>query len=193
MFGKTKTNFWLDLTILTTFLITALTGLLLWVILPGGQGRGQTVLLGLTRSEWIDLHNWVGLALLAGVTLHLVLHWKWISCVSRRYFRKLARQARINFSLNTVLFVAFFLANLSGLIIWLVLPSGGFQGGRNPFYNATLLSLTRHQWQDLHLWAGLAMIVILINHLVLHWDWLVCVARRHVHAARCESDECAVA
>ncbi len=193
MLGKTKTNFWLDLTILTTFLLTALTGLLLWLILPGGRGSGETVLLGLTRSEWIDLHNWVGLALLAGVTLHLALHWKWISCVSRRYFRKLARQARINFSLNTVLFVAFFLANLSGLIIWLVLPSGGFQGGRNPFYNATLLSLTRHQWQDLHLWTGLAMIVVLINHLVLHWDWLLCVARRYAQAARCESDECAVA
>ncbi len=193
MLGKTKTNFWLDLTILTSFLLTALTGLLLWLILPGGRGSGETVLLGLTRSEWIDLHNWVGLALLAGVTLHLTLHWKWISCVSRRYFRKLARQARINFSLNTVLFVAFFLANLSGLIIWLVLPSGGFQGGRNPFYNATLLSLTRHQWQDLHLWTGLAMIVVLINHLVLHWDWLLCVARRYAQAARCESDECAVA
>ena len=193
MLGKTKTNFWLDLTILTTFLLTALTGLLLWLILPGGRGSGETVLLGLTRHQWIDLHNWIGLAMLAGVTLHLALHWKWITCVSRRYFKKLARQARINFSLNAILFVAFFLANLSGLIIWLILPSGGFQGGRNPFYNATLLSLTRHQWQDLHLWAGLAMIVILINHLVLHWDWLVCVARRYTQAARCQSDECAVA
>jgi hypothetical protein len=193
MLGKTKTNFWLDLAILTTFLLTALTGLLLWVVLPGGRGSGETVLLGLTRHQWIDLHNWIALAMLAGVTLHLTLHWKWISCVSRRYFKKLARQARINFLLNAVLFVAFFLANLSGLIIWLVLPSGGFQGGRNPFFNATLLSLTRHQWQDLHLWAGLAMIVILINHLVLHWDWLLCVARRYAQAARCESDECAVA
>jgi hypothetical protein len=191
--GKTKTNFWLDLTILTTFLLTALTGLLLWLILPGGRGSGETMLLGMTRHQWIDVHNWTGLAMLAGVTLHLTLHWKWISCVSKRYFKKLARHARINFSLNSVLFVAFFLANLSGLIIWLLLPSGGFQGGRNPFYNATLLSLTRHQWQDLHLWAGLAMIVILINHLVLHWDWLVCVARRYAQAARCQSDECAVA
>ena len=193
MLGKTKTNFWLDLTIFATFLLTALTGLLLWVILPGGQGRSQTVLLGLIRSEWIDLHSWIALTMLAGVSLHLVLHWKWISCVSRRYFKKLARQARINFSLNSLLFVAFLLASLTGLVIWLLLPSGGYQGGRNPFYNATLLSLTRHQWQDLHLWAGLAMIVILINHLVLHWDWLLCVARRHVQTPQCESDECAVA
>jgi hypothetical protein len=193
MLGKTKTNFWLDLTILTTFLLTALTGLLLWVILPGGQGRGESMLLGLTRHQWIDLHSWIALAMLAGVTLHLTLHWKWIACVSHRYFNRLARQARINFSLNAVLFVAFFLANLSGLLLWLILPRGGFQGGRNPFYNATLLSLTRYQWQDLHLWAGLAMIVILINHLVLHWDWLVCVARRYAQAARCRSDECATA
>ena len=193
MFGKTKNNFWLDVTIFTMFLVTALTGLLLWLLLPDGRGSGNTIFLGLTRNAWVDLHNWVGLAMLAGVTLHLVLHWKWISCVSRRYFKKLARQARLNFSLNSLLFIAFFLVNLSGLIVWLVLPSGGYQGGRNPFYNATILTLTRHGWKDLHLWAGLALIVILTIHLVLHWQWVMCVARRYTRAALCQSDECAVA
>jgi cytochrome b len=193
MFGKTKDNFWLDVTIFTLFLATALTGLLLWLVLPDGRGSGNTIFLGLTRNTWIDLHNWVGLAMLAGVTLHLVLHWKWITCVSRRYFKKLARQARINFSLNSLLFVAFFLVNISGLIVWLVLPSGGYQGGRNPFYNATIFTLTRHGWKDLHLWVGLALIVILTIHLVLHWQWVTCVARRYTRAALCQSDECAVA
>ncbi len=193
MFGKTKTNFWFDVTIFILFLITALTGLLLWLILPGGRGSSGTIFLGLTRQSWIDLHNWIGLAMLVGVTLHLLLHWKWISCVSQRYFKKLARQARVNFSLNSLLFVAFFLVNLSGLIAWLVLPSGGYQGGRNPFYGATLLTLTRHDWKDLHLWAGLAMIVILVIHLALHWQWVMCVVRRYTQAAFCRSDECAIA
>ena len=192
MFGKTKNNFWLDVTIFTLFLVTALSGLLLWLVLPDGRGSGETIFLGLTRHTWIDLHNWVGLAMLAGVTLHLLLHWKWISCVSRRYFKKVAYQARVNFSLNSLLFVAFLLVNLSGLIVWLVLPGGGYQGGRNPFYGATLLTLTRHGWKDLHLWAGLVMIVIIIVHLVLHWDWVTCVAHRYTRAASCKSDECAM-
>ena len=125
MFGKTKTNFWFDVTIFILFLITALTGLLLWLILPDGRGSSGTIFLGLTRQSWIDLHNWIGLAMLAGITLHLLLHWQWISCVWQRYFKKLAKQARINFSLNSLLFVAFFLVNLTGLIAWQVLPSGG--------------------------------------------------------------------
>ena len=91
MFGKTKTNFWFDLTIFALFLVTALTGLLLWLVLPGGQGHSNVIWLGLTRHSWLDLHNWFGLAMLAGVTLHLVLHWKWISCVSQRFFKQMAR------------------------------------------------------------------------------------------------------
>ena len=154
--------------------------------------------MGLTRQTWIDIHDWAGLAVLIGAGIHIVLHWKWISCVADRYFKKLARQARINYSLNILLFVTYFLATLSGLVVWLLLPAGGYQGGRNPFYNATLFGLNRHGWNDLHLYIGLAMMVVVAVHLALHLNWLVCVARRYAHAAVCNwghadrSNECAV-
>jgi hypothetical protein len=198
MFGKTRFNFWLDVTILIAFLITAITGLLLWLVLPHGPGSHSFIFLGLTRGTWIDIHDWAGVAILIGAATHIALHWKWISCVADRFFKKLARQARINFSLNSVLFVTFFLASLSGLVVWLLLPSGGYQGGRNPFYNATLLGLTRYGWNDVHLYAGLAMIAVFAVHLALHWNWLTCVARRYAQAAVCnlkpaeQSRECAV-
>lgn len=198
MFGKTRFNFWLDITILIALLITAITGLLLWLVLPHGPGSQSFIFLGLTRGTWIDIHNWVGLAMLIGAATHIALHWRWISCVADRFFKKLARQARINFSLNSVLFVTFFLASLSGLVVWLLLPSGGYRGGRNPFYNATLLGLTRHGWSDVHLYAGLAMIAVFAFHLALHWNWLTCVARRYAQAAVCNwqhasrSDECPI-
>ncbi|RMH36675.1 MAG: DUF4405 domain-containing protein, partial [Gammaproteobacteria bacterium] len=172
MFGKTKFNFWFDVTIFTIFLVTAITGLLVWLVLPHGRGGEDFVFLGVTRHSWISLHTWVGLGLLAGVAAHLILHWQWISCVGGRFFKKLARQARINFSLDSLLFVVFFLVNLSGLVMWLVLPSGGYQGGRNPYYHATLFWLTRHGWKDLHLWSGLIMIAIVVMHLKLHWHWV---------------------
>jgi hypothetical protein len=198
MFGKTRFNFWLDISILMAFLIAAVSGLLLWLALPHGPGTKSFVFVGLTRQTWIDIHDWAGLAVLIGAGIHIALHWKWISCVADRYFKKLARQARINFSLNSLLFVAFFLASLSGLVVWLVLPGGGYQGGRNPFYNATLYGLTRHGWNDLHLYTGLAMMAVFAVHLVLHWNWLACVARRYAQAAVCNwgradrSNECAV-
>ena len=182
MFGKTRFNFWLDLSILVAFLVTAITGLLLWQLIPHGQGSRSFLFLGLTRQTWIDIHDWAGLAVLIGAGIHIALHWKWISCVAERYFKKLARQARINFSLNSVLFIAFFLASLSGLVVWLLLPGGGYQGGRNPYYNATLLGFTRHGWNDLHLYTGLAMIAVFAVHLALHWSWLVVTARRHAQA-----------
>jgi hypothetical protein len=183
VFSKTKYNFWLDATIFITFLITAVTGLLLWLVIPHEQGSQALSLLGLSRRTWVDIHDWVGLAMLIGATIHIVLHWKWITCVAGRFFGKLAQQARLNFSLNGFLFVAFVLANLSGLVAWLVLPSGGYRGGRNPLYNASLLGLTRSGWNDVHLWAGLAMIAVLVVHLALHWRWVACSIRRYAQAA----------
>jgi fucose 4-O-acetylase-like acetyltransferase len=192
MAGKSRFNFWLDATVFSAFYITAITGLLLWLVIPSGRGSGNIVSFGLTRHAWLDVHQWVGLVLLAGMTLHLVLHWKWIVCVSRRYFGRLARQARLNFSLNSLLFAAFLLVNLSGLLTWLVLPSGGYRGGRNPLFNVTWLGLTRHEWNDLHLWAGLAMMIIITIHLALHWRWLSCAARRYAQVGLCRVAECAV-
>jgi hypothetical protein len=99
---------------------------------------------------------------------------------------------------NAFLFIAFFMASLSGLVAWLVLGSGGYRGGRNPLYNASLLSLTRHDWSDLHLWAGLAMMAVLTVHLALHWKWVMCVIRRYGEAALCSfrqqpaSNECSL-
>lgn len=190
MMNRTKTNFWLDAVNFAAFLMAAATGLLLWLIIPGGPGSGETLFLGLTRHTWLEWHHWFGLSLLIGLLIHLALHWQWLGCMAGRFFRQSAAQARLNFSLDALLFVAFFLVSLSGLALWLVVPGGGYRGGRNPFFRAAWLGLTRHDWSDLHLWAGLAMLVILTVHLALHRRWLVCVARRYTEAALCQSKEC---
>lgn len=188
--NRTKTNFWLDAIILAAFLATAVTGLLLWLIVPGGPGNGETLFLGLTRHTWLEWHNWTGLSMLLGVVIHLILHWHWLGCVAQRFFKQAAKQVWLNFSLDTLLFMAFFLTSLSGLVLWLALSGGGYRGGRNPFFRAGLFGLTHHDWSDLHLWGGLALIIILTVHLALHWKWLVCVARRYTETALCRSKEC---
>jgi hypothetical protein len=193
MLGKNKFNFWLDITIFIVFIVTAITGLMLWLLIPSGQGSGWLTFWGLTRRQWVDVHNWVGLVMLLGVIIHLALHWRWINCILDRFWGKLARPARINFSLNIILFSAFLVTGVSGLVLWLILPGGGYQGGRNPFYYATLYGLTRHQWNDIHLWVSLAMMTIIAIHWVLHWRWIVCTTRRYAQAALCRPDECAPA
>ncbi|MEW5958540.1 MAG: DUF4405 domain-containing protein [Chloroflexota bacterium] len=151
MAGKNKFNFWLDVTIFTAFLLTALTGLLLWLVIPGGQGRGQLVYGELARRTWIEMHNWLGLALALGALLHLAFHWSWLKCAVQRFSGKLARQPRLNFLLDSLIFMAFVLTGLSGLGVWLILPAGGYRGGRNPYYHAALLGLTRSDWVEFHL------------------------------------------
>ena len=180
MFGRTKSNFWLDIFIFITFLITTIIGLLLWLAMPDGPGSRHLIFLGLARYSWIEIHKWAGLAMIGGVAIHLALHWNWVGCVIERFFKKLPQKTRLNFLLDSALSASFFLVGLSGLEIWLMLSGGGYQGGRSRLFNATLLALNHHNWKDIHFWAALAMISVLSIHLALHWRWIMCMARRHI-------------
>lgn len=91
-------------------------------------------------------------------------------------------QTRRNWLLVAGLSLSGILAALSG-VYFLFLPSGGYQGGRNPMYGVTLL-FSRHTWDALHTWSGLAMIGVAAVHLALHWSWVGMMSRRMVKALR---------
>jgi len=56
------------------------------------------------RSTGIPLHEWVSIAFAGAVVVHLLLSWKWINAVTRRFFGKTTGRARLNYLLNTLLF-----------------------------------------------------------------------------------------
>ena len=87
-----------------------------------------------------------------------------------------SKQTQKHWWVNAALFTSAVLAALSG-IYFLFLPTGGFQGGRNPLYNIQIL-FTRQTWDDLHTWGGVAMIIASVVHLAFHWSWVVSMARR---------------
>ena len=89
-------------------------------------------------------------------------------------------QTRANWLIDLTVLLGGLLASLSG-IYFLFLPSGGYQGGRNPMYGVTLL-FERHTWDDLHTWTGIAMIVAAAIHFAIHWQWVKTMARRIVNA-----------
>ncbi len=89
-------------------------------------------------------------------------------------------QTRTNWLIDLIVFVGGLLASLSG-IYFLFLPSGGYQGGRNPMYGVTLL-FDRHTWDDLHTWMGVAMIIAAAVHFAIHWKWVKTMTRRVVNA-----------
>ena len=96
MFSKAKLNFVVDAMILVAFLVAAISGVVLLTMSNGGYrgGRnpdfGQTVLF-LDQSGWNDLHVWGSFAMIAGIVVHLALHWRWIVCTAKRFVRPRAR------------------------------------------------------------------------------------------------------
>ncbi|MDD5433778.1 MAG: DUF4405 domain-containing protein [Candidatus Pacebacteria bacterium] len=62
-------------------LIVAITGVVLWVFLPGSQGAGHSSLWGLDRHIWKDWHNWSGVVFIVLMLTHLILHRSWIKAM----------------------------------------------------------------------------------------------------------------
>jgi hypothetical protein len=93
---RARVNFWVDVLIGVAFVAVAVSGVVLLVMGPGSGYRGgrgtdgirEVLFLG--RTAWRDLHDWSGIAMMAGVLGHLVLHARWIGCMSRNLFRKAA-------------------------------------------------------------------------------------------------------
>lgn len=74
-----------DLVCLVTFILSLATGLVLYLFLPSGEGRGGSWVtwMGITRHEWVLWHDIASFAFAALLILHLLLHW--------RFFRNLRR------------------------------------------------------------------------------------------------------
>jgi hypothetical protein len=87
-----------------------------------------------------------------------------------------SKQTQKNWWIDAALFISAVVATLSG-IYFLYLPSGGYQGGRNPTYNLQIL-FSRATWDDLPTWGSVAMIAAATVHLAIHWPWVVNMARR---------------
>jgi hypothetical protein len=93
---------------------------------------------------------------------------------------RMSNQTRANWLIDLAVFIGGILAGLSG-IYFLFLPSGGYQGGRNPAYGITLL-FNRYTWSDIHLWGGVLMIAAIAVHFTIHWEWVARMSHRSVKA-----------
>jgi hypothetical protein len=94
----------------------------------------------------------------------------------------ISNTTRMNWLIDASVFLGAVAAALTG-IYFLFLPSGGYQGGRNPAYGITIL-FSRHTWDDVHMWGGLLMIAAVAVHLVTHWGWAKMMTKRVVNAMR---------
>lgn len=94
---KVYMNYALDAVIALAFVVSAVSGLAFVFMGDNGYQGGRnasfaTALWGIPRASWSDLHLLSSLVMMAGVLIHLVLHWKWITCVSKQLIPELPRK-----------------------------------------------------------------------------------------------------
>ena len=75
-------------------------------------------------------------------------------------------QTRNNWLIDSLLLISAVGATLSG-IYFLFLTTGGYQGGRNPYYGKVIL-FERLTWSDIHIWTGVIATTVILIHLPLH-------------------------
>ncbi len=93
--NRTALNVLIDVISFFAFLASTSSGLVLWQVLPGagyGFRGGRTVVaeqlfLGLSRQDWLDLHNGTSLLLAGLIVLHIAIHWRWIRSLGKRVGR----------------------------------------------------------------------------------------------------------
>lgn len=82
-------------------------------------------------------------------------------------------KVKINALVNILLFFVFLISCFSGIVLWLVLPSGqGFQGGRGALLGSVFWELTRQNWKDIHNYSSLVLIFLVLIHLILRWNYI---------------------
>jgi cytochrome b561 len=145
-FSMTKIKFLLDIGLTTAFVVS---------MKPVFTGQ-----------NW---HEWIGIGLGGAALLHILLNLKWVINITRRFFGRVPRQARINYVLNLLLFVSFFLTVISGLMI---------SKNLNTIQALGLSRDASMNWKQIHVWIPNVTLLIVGIHLALHWKWIAHTGKR---------------
>jgi hypothetical protein len=89
----------------------------------------------------------------------------------------------VNLVVDAVAFICAVLLVVTGFLLEYTLPPGsgrlGTEGfGAGPHKSILLLwGLSRHEWGNIHFWIAISLLTVLSFHLVLHWRWIVAMAK----------------
>ena len=84
-----KTNYVVDFLMTLSFIVTAITGLIIFFFLPSGVRQGSTqTFLGIIKGTWSFVHDWSGILFITLIILHFILHWNWITRMTKMFFKR---------------------------------------------------------------------------------------------------------
>lgn len=185
---QVRRNWQVDLGLFLAALGAALTGVYFLILPVGGYQGGRNPLYGITflfeRETWDLLHTWTGVAMIAAVLIHLVLHWNWIAGSFKRISsdifqrnKQLSLKSRINVTVDFIVAICFFLTAASG-IYFLLGPTG------IPSRSLPQFIFNAQTWDLIHTWAFVVMATGVMIHLALHWNWIGSVGARLLTPSR---------
>lgn len=106
-------------------------------------------------------HEWLGVVYGAAIVLHLLFHWDWLACATRRLFESRGRASRLDYAVDGLLLVSFTAAVLSGLMI-----------SRHVLAALGLATTPARAWREVHSLAANISLAALGVHVGLHWTWV---------------------
>ena len=95
------------------------------------------------------------------------------------------KKANRNYLVDVVIGVAFLVAGLSALVFLVPVNWIDFSSSITP----TFLGLNFGFWQTLHKWGGIAMMVGVVLHLVLHWNWIITMTKKMLPGRKTRKNE----
>jgi hypothetical protein len=162
--SRTEHNYWLDVTLNVAFLITTITGLLLWLVIPH---KLDIVVIGFSRSAWVAAHICFGVVGLAGIVIHIVRHWGWLKALRGRPLNGMPEKLRTNRIVDRIMWITFITTNVFGAIAWALHFGDDIYIVRVP--------------DRLHGMFGVAWTILMVVHLALHWKWIASTTQRYLH------------
>jgi len=121
------------------------------------------------HSTGIAIHECLTIASMAAIITHLLLSWDWIAQMTKRFFSTSKLRQRINYILNSLLFINIVLIMYTGIMI------------SESFVPSLGLSLPQNfSMRELHGMTANLFILLLGLHTALHWGWIVNAFRRYI-------------
>lgn len=113
------------------------------------------------RLTGLPLHEWLGIAIVPPIVVHVLLSWRWVAAATRRLLRGAPNRVRVNYILNALLFVLLTLVIASGVAISEVAaPSVGTR------------TIDDRAWRALHNLTLNWLLLIAGFHIAMNWDWV---------------------
>lgn len=83
-------------------------------------------------------------------------------------------KANRNYLVDTLIGIAFLVVGLSALVFLMPVSWIDFSASTTPAF----LGIDFGIWQTLHKWSGIAMLVGVAIHQLLHWNWIVSMTKK---------------